>query len=214
MESLQRRLFNNNEHYGLHKNEAMAWFINKAYKGDIEDNDLFWALLIEIYQHAECLYVYKEHIEELMCERFETDSVLDACAYEDKQNETNTVEVIKKLWSQPSVKVYRGQHEDDRLNISWTTDKGRAEWFATRFWFPKEMVGNDYRGKPVLVSGKVLGSNIYFYTDSREEKECLIPKPEELVYEYEKEILPIPNGRATMGKRKKVALDSKYTNNA
>ena len=214
MESLQRRLFNNNEHYGLHKNEAMAWFINKAYKGDIEDNDLFWTLLIEIYQHAECLYAYKEHIEELMCERFETDSVLDACAYEDKENETNTVEVIKKLWSQPSVEVYRGQHEDDRLNISWTTDKDRAEWFAKRFWFPEEMVGDDYRGKPVLVSGKVLGSNIYFYTDSREEKECLIPKPEELVYEYEKEILPITDGRATMGKRKKVALHSKYINNA
>lgn len=205
MESLQRRLFNNNEHYGLHETEAMAWFISKSYKGDIEDNDLFWALLIEIYQHAECLYIYKEYIEELMCERFCADSitvpdksVLDACAYEDKENQTNTVEVIKKLWSQPSVEVYRGQHEDDRLNISWTTDKDRAEWFAKRFWFPEEMVGDDYRGKPVLVSGKVLGSNIHFYTDAREEKECLIPKPEELVYEYEKEILPITDGRATM----------------
>tara|TARA_R100001244_G_scaffold13417_1_gene15172 strand:+ start:1039 stop:1368 length:330 start_codon:yes stop_codon:yes gene_type:complete len=94
MESLQRRLFNNNEHYGLHETEAMAWFISKSYKGDIEDNDLFWALLIEIYQHAECLYVYKEYIEELMCERFCADSitvpdksVLDACAYEDKENQ-------------------------------------------------------------------------------------------------------------------------------
>tara|TARA_R100001244_G_scaffold13417_1_gene15173 strand:+ start:1473 stop:1664 length:192 start_codon:yes stop_codon:yes gene_type:complete len=60
------------------------------------------------------------------------------------------------------------------------------------------MVGDDYRGMPQLVTGKVLGCNIYFYTDARGEQECLIPKPEELVYEYKTETLPITDGRATM----------------
>tara|TARA_R110000744_G_scaffold378941_1_gene495926 strand:- start:873 stop:1520 length:648 start_codon:yes stop_codon:yes gene_type:complete len=190
-------LTNNYEYLGLHKSEYLIWFINKVNSEKLgsydnyDDWDALWYVLMECYQHAENIHDAKGYLEEIMIEFFETDSVLRAVALSDKLNGVDDTKALKEIWSKGEITVYRGSHTEDRLNLSWTTDKDLATWFATRFWFPKHMMGEDYRGLPVLHTGKVYGGNVYIYTNSRDEKECLIPRPEEFIYELDKEMVDV-----------------------
>lgn len=68
------------------------------------------------------------------------------------------------------IEIYRGTTEEEMdssyLGMSWTLDKGRAAWFATRF---------NRAGGPVLATAKVLKADCIGLLLSRNEDEVVIP---------------------------------------
>ena len=74
------------------------------------------------------------------------------------------------------ITVYRGYSEENvkagmtkRRGLSWTTDYGKALWFASRFNHP-----------PIVLQATAPKELIYMYTDVRGEKEVVI-NPKKLV---------------------------------
>ena len=171
------------KYYRIERADRLPQFIVDSLESDLKPA-YFWYALTHLWSDGENLYDYKEYVEEMMLEHFETQAVLDA---HDKKEQKK----LKELWAEPEVTVYRGQNEaDPEMNLSWTLDKNLAMWFATRFNFPKEKLkewGREelYRGEPVLITGKIYGGTVYCYLNEshRNEQECLIPRPEEFIYE-------------------------------
>lgn len=186
--------FTKGEHVVWDKHESLGLFLNKVFVVDDdkvahprtkEDWDLAWCLFIDVYQHALSISEYKQYLERFMYDHWDMWSMLNAVKYHDAKD----AEKLKEIWAEDEITVYRGGHEDNGLNISWTLDKGRAEWFATRFWFPEHMMGEDYRGMPVIHTGKIRGRDIALYLNTREEEECIIPQPENFVDELDTQFL-------------------------
>ena len=186
--------FTNGEHVVWDKHESLGLFLNKVYLVDDgkaeyaftkEDWDLAWCLFIDVYQHALSISEYKQYLERFMYDHWDMRSMLNAVKY----HHAKDAEKLKELWAEDEVTVYRGGHEEDGLNISWTLDKDRAKWFATRFWFPEHMRKEDYRGMPVLHTGKIRGRDIALDLNTRKEEECIIPQPENFVDELDTQFL-------------------------
>ena len=51
------------------------------------------------------------------------------------------------------------------------------------------MRGEDYRGLPVIHTGKIRGRDIALYLNTREEEECIIPMPDDFVDDLETQVL-------------------------
>ena len=184
---------NKHDHVLWDKHESLNLFLNKVFAIDDgeaipqkeEDWDLAWSLFIDVYQHALNISEYKQYLEYFMFEHWDKRAMLNAVKYHDVKD----AKKLLKIWTEDEVTVYRGGHEEDGLNISWTLNKDLAKWFATRFWFPEHMVGEDYRGMPVLHTGKIRGRDIALYLNTREEEECIIPMPDDFVDDLETQTL-------------------------
>lgn len=73
------------------------------------------------------------------------------------------------------VTVYRGLTEYNQNNIkalSWTLDKNKAIWFATRFSNYQENIKKEH--KCFLYKAKIKKNDIFAYCDSRNEKEVIL----------------------------------------
>ena len=184
---------NKHDHVLWDKRESLGLFLDKVFVIDDgesipqkeEDWDLAWSLFIDVYQHALNISEYKQYLEYFMYEHWDMWSMLNAVKYHDVKD----AEKLKKLWAEDEVTVYRGGHDKDGLNISWTLNKDLAKWFATRFWCPEHMRGEDYRGLPVIHTGKIRGRDIALYLNTREEEECIIPMPDDFVDDLETQVL-------------------------
>lgn len=74
----------------------------------------------------------------------------------------------------PMTRIYRGYRFDDALQgYSWTLDKARARWFATR-------LRQDDHPSPKIVSGFVAREHVIAYMTGRDEQE-IVTLPEHVV---------------------------------
>jgi len=134
-------------------------------------DSVYWPLLREIWVDSENIYAnHMDWWELLTVPRSKRRLFMD-------------VEERKAFDKLPeSFHVYRGttavEREGSYLGFSWTLDKGRAAWFATRFERPG-------RGGPVLASTEVNKKDCIGLIASRNEEEIVIPnhRTEHIVWE-------------------------------
>lgn len=76
-----------------------------------------------------------------------------------------------KLDSKGLLKIYRGQEKENGTFLSWTTDREKAKWFATRF-----------SGKGYILETDIPLDKIWFTIDKRGENEVVIKPDVEISY--------------------------------
>lgn len=76
-----------------------------------------------------------------------------------------------KLDSKGLLKIYRGQEKENGTFLSWTTDKEKAKWFATRF-----------SDKGYILEADISMDKIWFTVSRRGESEIVIKPDVEINY--------------------------------
>lgn len=123
------------------------------YKRQIPKEE-YWPLLRDIWAGVENLWQYKHAIGILL---------------EGRANGTIREMFDDEEWQEwekfpPILTAYRGCQPKNRKGWSWTLDKGKAIWFARRFW----------NKQPILRQVEIPREKVIFYTDSRGEQEVVI----------------------------------------
>lgn len=125
----------------------------------------YWPLLSEIWTDSENIFQNAMQWWEMLSAPRARKAMFTPCA--DRA-------ALKKL---PAVlDIYRGTTAVEKhghyLGFSWTLDKEKARWFATRLIKPSD-------GTPMIASAKVCKKYITGYMDGRGEKEIIV-EPKEL----------------------------------
>jgi len=129
---------------------------------EIQDNMVdkqYWSLLREVWIDSENIYSNRIDWWELL-----------TSSRRDRKLFMNPAE--RSAWKKlpDELEIYRGTTEEERdshyLGFSWTLDKGRAAWFATRF---------ARQGGPVLATAYVNKADCIGLLLSRNEDEVVIP---------------------------------------
>jgi hypothetical protein len=157
---------------GKHEYDRFVFLHERAYRIDafqeVQENlsdQQYWPLLQEIW--TDCENIFQNHIQwwEMLSSPRKRKAMFTPCA--DRG-------VLKKLPDE--LKIYRGTTAIERhghyLGFSWTLDKDKARWFATRLNKPLD-------GTPMVASAIVAKKYICGYIDARGEQEIVV-EPKEL----------------------------------
>jgi len=147
--------------------EQIFWHIQKP--------DRLWLL-----NHLRTIYVFdKPEYSELLRDAWistefphqMSNAVLTQMFWNAEQKHLMTENEIEALGILPEViTIYRGLQEKKTRHkaLSWTTNIDVARWFATRWHEPKSGI------TPRILTSKIKKSDVYMYTDQRNEKELVV----------------------------------------
>lgn len=121
------------------------------------DDETYWSLLADVWQHQEQVGV---------CHEIFTDLFLSDRPQREKLMEDDERAALAQLPEQ--VTIYRGVTGDEDEGFSWTTDKRIAEWFASRAATTYTFAKNN----PLVMTGTVNRKDIVAYL--LEEKEVIV----------------------------------------
>lgn len=127
-----------------------------------EKYKIYWELLGDIWTDSENIWQFQKYWKHLLGNNEDLDRFRPNKEYFMSEADR---QVFKNLPEE--LTIYRGYHPGKNRNgFSYSLDKKKAEWFATRF---------NKRGGKVLTL-KVKKSDVFAYTNARNEKEIIYIK--------------------------------------
>lgn len=121
------------------------------------DDATYWKLLAYVYTTQEQLWPNKKVFLQLF-----------QAPRPQRENLMEPMEQRAFAKLPESFPVYRGFIGERGKGLSWTTDKGKAIWFAERFACMEEL------GKPKVVTGHVAKGDVLAYFTRRKESEIVV----------------------------------------
>lgn len=144
-------------------------------------NDIYWGLFRFVWTNTESACLHVGPLREVMPS---TRLLCDERMLAMEEDERAALRSMRRR-SHGLVRVYRGCTPENMAGFSWTTNKKKAEFFATRY-------GNE---KPRVVSGRVHVDWIVQLFYGRDEKEVFV-HPEDVKIDKVFELEPRPRTQA------------------